>query len=113
MQGDATFKPGPAEQLLTRAVGIDPEFASAHILLAWATQFQGQPATEFLAHAQRALDLVGRASDVERYFIVGSSHQLQARALPASDEASADDQRRRAAAAYRHSCGSSPTTTWV
>ena len=100
MQGDATFKPGPAEQLLTRAVGIDPEFASAHVLLAWATQFQGRPAAEFLAHAQRALDLVGRASDVERYFIVGSSHQLQARALPPSDEASADDQRRRAAAAY-------------
>lgn len=112
MQGDATFKPGPAEQLLTRAVAIDPEFASAHILLAWATQFQGRPATEFLAHARRALDVVARSSDVERYFIVGSHHLLQARALQPLDQAGADDQRRRAAAAYETLLRLKPDHYW-
>ena len=70
-----------AEELLKRAVAIDPEFASAHIFLAHAIRDQRAPRTlkpaedrvdEYMKHAERAFQLAGTTSDRERYFIHGS-----------------------------------------
>ena len=61
-----------AEELLKQAIDIDPEFASAHIFLAWAIRNQGKPVEEYLKHAEQALQLARTTSDRERYFIQGS-----------------------------------------
>ncbi len=70
-----------AEELLKRAVAIDPEFASAHIFLAHAIRNQRVPRTlkpaedrvdEYMKHAEQAFQLAGTTSDRERYFIHGS-----------------------------------------
>jgi len=63
---------GPAEELLKQAIAKDPEFASAHIFLAWAIRNQGKPASEYMNHAERAVQLAETMSDRERYFIQGS-----------------------------------------
>jgi len=86
------YKWEPAAEMLRRAVAEDSEFASAHILLAWALRNQVKPdwvlkrernpeqafgrqrklETEWRAHSERALQLAANASDRERYFILGS-----------------------------------------
>jgi serine/threonine-protein kinase len=65
-----------AEQLLRQAIDEDPQFASAHILLAYAIANQSRPREEFMPYAARAAELARRASDVERYFILGSYHDM-------------------------------------
>ena len=67
------------EFLLRQAVAEDPEFASAHILLAWTLAEQGGPVDEFWQHADRALELSEMTSERERYFILGSYHDMKAR----------------------------------
>ena len=71
-------EPGVAEELLRQAIAEDPEFASAHILLAHA--IRNQPARseeEYLPFAERAMELAERATTLERYFIQGSYHTLR------------------------------------
>ena len=68
---------GPAEELLGQAVEIDPEFASAHIYLAYATLNQVKPADEYMKHAERAFQLAGTTSERERYFIQGSYYWMK------------------------------------
>jgi tetratricopeptide (TPR) repeat protein len=68
---------GPAEELLRQAVAIDPEFASAHIYLAYATLNQVKPADEYMKHAERAFQLAGTTSERERYFIQGSYYWMK------------------------------------
>ncbi|HVT44774.1 MAG TPA: tetratricopeptide repeat protein [Thermoanaerobaculia bacterium] len=60
-----------AEQLLLRAIEKDPEFASAHMHLAFAIANQARPSSDYLPHAQRAAELSSTISDRERYFILG------------------------------------------
>ena len=66
-----------SEELLKQAVAIDPEFASAHIFLAWAIRNQGKPADEYLKHAERAFQLAETTVDRERYFIQGSYSSMK------------------------------------
>jgi serine/threonine-protein kinase len=63
-------------ELLQRAVHEDPDFASARIYLAYCLKNIGRPPEEFLPHAGRAVDLADRATDRERYFILGSYHNM-------------------------------------
>lgn len=63
-----------AEELLHEAVAEDPNFASAHNHLAYAIKRQGRLSTDYMPHAERAMELVDTVSPVERYFIRGSYH---------------------------------------
>ena len=74
----ARFESGVAEELLRQAIAEDPEFASAHILLAWAIRNQpDRSEEEYLPIAERAWALAEGATTVERYFIQGSYHTMQ------------------------------------
>ena len=61
------------EAVLRRAVAIDPEFASAHMILALALHFQanGGREAECMRSAHRAFELAGRAPEAEELFIRG------------------------------------------
>jgi tetratricopeptide (TPR) repeat protein len=71
-QGDSAA----AEELLKQAVAEDPEFASAHIHLAWAIGNQHRPAEEWRPYAEAAFRLSATTTERERYFIRGSYYQL-------------------------------------
>jgi tetratricopeptide (TPR) repeat protein len=71
------IKTEPAFALLTEAVKLDPDFASAHILAAWAHRNAGRSKEVFLPHAERAFALVDTTTNAERYFILGSYYQLK------------------------------------
>ena len=68
---------GAAELVLRQALTEDPEFASAYIMLAHVLRNQGKPEVEWGPPSQRALDLSGRTSERERYFIEGSYYTLR------------------------------------
>ena len=65
-----------AEELLRQAVAEDPDFASGYMHLAHAIRNQGRPATEYLPPAERAAALADRVTERERYFILGSYHNM-------------------------------------
>ena len=65
-----------AEELLRQAVAEDPDFASGYMHLAFTIRNQGRPAPEYLPPAERAVALAERVSERERYFILGSYHQM-------------------------------------
>jgi hypothetical protein len=71
------IKTEPAFALLTEAIRLDPDFASAHILAAWALRNAGRSKEAFLPPAERAFALVDTTAGAERYFILGSYHQLK------------------------------------
>lgn len=75
-----------AEALLREAIAQDPDFAAAHTHLAWAIQRQWRPADEYLPQAARALELVDRATVVERYFIRGSYFHMRSSASGARSD---------------------------
>jgi len=85
-QADALMadeKHGAAEELLKQAVHEDPEFASAYILLAFATNDHRTldddprfPKDDSLPYAQRALELSDKTGERERYFIRGGYFAL-------------------------------------
>jgi len=62
---------GPARELLEQAVQADPDFASAHVYLAWCYTNVGKGRQANL-HFKRAFELADTATDRERYFILGS-----------------------------------------
>lgn len=64
-----------SEQLLRDAIREDPDFASAHNLLAYAIANQGGPREEVLFHRKRAMELADEVSDRERYFIRASYYR--------------------------------------
>ena len=68
--------PPAAEELLRQAVVEDPEFASAWIHLAHAIHNQRRPSGDYLAPAERAMELAGGVTERERYFIRGSYFQM-------------------------------------
>jgi tetratricopeptide (TPR) repeat protein len=63
-----------AAALLEQAVSIDPQFASAHIYLAWCYSNLGENARA-APHFQQAFALADTTTDRERYFILGSYYQ--------------------------------------
>ena len=65
-----------AEELLRQAVTEDPNFASAHIHLAYAIHNQGRPKEEALPAAETAYRLSDRTTEGERYFIRGSYYDF-------------------------------------
>ena len=66
-----------AEVLLRRAVEIDPQFASASMLLAWAIRNQLPASSQaFMPFAERALALTDGVSEREVFFIRGSYYSL-------------------------------------
>ena len=62
---------GPATELLEQAVQSDPDFASAHVYLAYCYSNVGKGRQANL-HFKRAFELADTATDRERYFILGS-----------------------------------------
>ena len=77
-------KSNVAEGLLRQAVAEDPDFASGYMHLAHTIRNQGRPATEYLPPAERAVELGARVSERERYFILGSYHQMLGEAARAA-----------------------------
>jgi serine/threonine-protein kinase len=67
---------GAAEELARSALAHDPDFASAHIWVAWSLSNQRRPVEEYLLHAKRAFDLADQTPERERYFIRGSYYHL-------------------------------------
>jgi tetratricopeptide (TPR) repeat protein len=76
------FKWEPAVKLLEAAASRDPDFASAHILLAYALSNTGRPWPEVLRHVEHARRLAPTVGERERYFIDASAMTLSARADP-------------------------------
>jgi len=79
-QADALIAQGknpPAEELLRQAVTEDPDFASAHVHLAWAIHNQNRPKQDFLSEAETAYQLSAKTTERERYFIRGSYYQMR------------------------------------
>ena len=62
---------GPAAELLEQAVQADPDFASAHVFLAYCYSNVGK-GRQANGHFKRAFELADTATDRERYFILGS-----------------------------------------
>ena len=91
---------GTMESLLRQAVAEDPEFASAHLWLAWTLLNQRKPAEDYLPHAERALALSEMTSERERYFILGSYHSMK-------------DQAEQAMAAYQALISLYPDHYWA
>jgi tetratricopeptide (TPR) repeat protein len=65
-----------ADSLLESAVREDSGFASAYIWLAWAGQSLNQPRDLYIRAASKAVDLVGSATERERYWILGSYYLM-------------------------------------
>jgi DNA-binding winged helix-turn-helix (wHTH) protein/tetratricopeptide (TPR) repeat protein len=68
MQREATL-------LLQQSLAAEPDFASAHLLLAWSLVNLGRP-KEAEPHFRRALELAGTVSERERLFIEGSYYHV-------------------------------------
>lgn len=66
-----------AEQLFRQALAEDPEFASAHMMLAWSLSNQKKPEDEWKPPGDRALELSERVSERERFFIQGSYYSIR------------------------------------
>jgi len=113
MRSDGNRQFQTAEELLKQAVEEDPEFASAHILLAWATQKQRRPREVYLPHAERAKALSARTSDVERYFIIGMYHDLLATTVGDVSVGDSNDHRRLAIAAFEALLTIKPDHHWA
>ena len=64
-------------EMFRRAVQEDPDFAAAHIYLAWCYLDAGKQ-KQAVPHFEKALALADRASDRERYFIQGSYYDAMA-----------------------------------
>ena len=77
-KGDVT------EELLRQAVAEDPDFASGYMQLALTIRYQLRPATEYLPPAERAVALAARVSERERYYILGSYHEMLGMAAQAA-----------------------------
>jgi tetratricopeptide (TPR) repeat protein len=72
--------------LLLEAVKVDPEFASAHILLAYVVNEQEGRLGEVIAHAERAVARADRVTEVERLFITATHQKFLGRATQDREE---------------------------
>jgi tetratricopeptide (TPR) repeat protein len=66
-----------AEPLTREAIAEDPQFASAHLWLAWALRNQHKSEPERRASLARAVALSNLATDRERQFILASEKHMQ------------------------------------
>jgi tetratricopeptide (TPR) repeat protein len=82
------------ERLLARALAEDEGFARPLTMMAWAVRNQGRPSGEYLPVVERAYARAGAATPQERYFAVGSAHQLRATADITSTSPRLDGARR-------------------
>ena len=69
-------KPKIKEQLLREALKEDPDFAMAHLMLAYILKWQGKPGEDWQPLAKRALELSERVSERERYRIAGFYYSM-------------------------------------
>jgi len=69
-------QPMVAQEFLDLALDEDPDFASAHILQAWAQQRQGADRETYLQTLSEARELSGQVSPAEQYFIEGTYRHL-------------------------------------
>jgi tetratricopeptide (TPR) repeat protein len=90
-------------QFLRQALKEDPDFASAHIMLAWLLSNSTAPSNE---HFERAFALSDSVSEHERLFIVGSYYQVK---IISPGDASA----LKATAAYEELLRYSPDDFWT
>jgi len=112
LKGDwGEWKDEPAEQLLRQAISEDDSFASAYILLAYTVKHLRHPDEEVLGYASRAFQLASHASDVERYFIIGSYYGFQAQRSPGT-EAEHEVNLRKAMTAYQALLRIKPDHFW-
>jgi DNA-binding winged helix-turn-helix (wHTH) protein/tetratricopeptide (TPR) repeat protein len=95
-----------AEPYLRDALREDPNFASAHILLAYSIVNSGGRSDEYLHHAREALRLVDPTTIAERHFIAGSVHHFLARET--TDQAKHDRELVEAVAEYEAVLGVQP-----
>ena len=65
-----------AEASLGSALTEDPNFASAHIWMAWTLRSLNRPREEYLPSAQKAFELADTRTERERYWILGSYYQM-------------------------------------
>ena len=89
-----------AEQSARAALDQDPDFAAAHIWLAWCIRNQRGDDPEAAVHVQRALALSATATDHEQQWILASRFSLQGE----------DNQ---AISAYRHLLSRYPDDFWA
>lgn len=68
-----------AESLLRQSIAEDPDFASAHLRLAFALRMQRRAAEKQRAAARRAFDLADTTSERERIMIQASFHWISDR----------------------------------
>ena len=64
------------ERLVRESLDQDPTYAHAWIMLAWALRNQNRPQADYLPYARRAFYLAETATPQERYFILGSFHEM-------------------------------------
>lgn len=79
----ASLMPDRSEEAIPHlrdALREDPEFASAHILLAYALFNKNGQASEYLTHAEAAFRFSADTTAAERHFIAASLFSLQAEA---------------------------------
>ena len=62
----------------------DPDFASAHVMLAWALKNNGSAPAEYRIHAERALALAEGVTEAEEYWIRGSYARFHGNFLDAA-----------------------------
>lgn len=74
MMSSGTSRP-KALAVLQQALRTDPDFASAHLLMAYLYKDQDNP-DEALIHLERALELADTASERERLFILSTGHSF-------------------------------------
>jgi tetratricopeptide (TPR) repeat protein len=72
------------QEMFSRAVQEDPEFASAHVYLAHCYAGAGKD-KEATAHFEKAFELADRTTDRERYFILGSYYSFKGDSARAID----------------------------
>lgn len=65
-----------ASEFLQRAIGEDPDFASAQVYLAWCLANLHRPPAEYVPHARAAAMLAEHQSDREQYFILASYEHM-------------------------------------
>jgi tetratricopeptide (TPR) repeat protein len=88
------------ERLARRAVENDPMFARAALMLAYALGNQDRPQEEYLPYAERAFRLADTATPQERYFIIGSLHQMKSGGRRPAPTPQAREELEQAVAAY-------------
>jgi serine/threonine protein kinase/tetratricopeptide (TPR) repeat protein len=110
MQGPAPWPEAESQRLLREALGYDPEFASARILLAHSLNNQDRPLAEVLTEAARAVDTATSSSEAERAFIEGSFYHFRGEAE--EDLVKRQRDLEHAAGAYERLLGLAPKHVW-